>query len=67
MDDKATWTIRDFVEQRPAYPDHSGYYGASDLFADVRGPLPAEITVTAARADRITNAQDDMASRGRRR
>jgi SAM-dependent methyltransferase len=53
IDAKATRTIQDFGEQWTAYPDNSGYYGSSALFADVWGPLLAEITVRGRRIAEI--------------
>jgi SAM-dependent methyltransferase len=38
-------TIRDFGEQWTAYPDNSGYYGSTELFRDVFGPLLEQMAV----------------------
>ena len=42
-------TIRDFGEQWTAYKDNAGYYGSSDLFADIWGPLGSEIALQGSR------------------
>jgi len=42
-------TIRDFGEQWTAYKDNTGYYGSSDLFADIWGPLRSEIALEGSR------------------
>src|SRR5262245_30963752 len=42
-------TIRDFGEQWTIYADNVGYYGSSELFADIWGPLGAEMTLSGAR------------------
>lgn len=37
--DLSAKTIRDFGEQFTAYPNNDGYYGSTDLLADILGPL----------------------------